>query len=204
MAGLALALVVVWVVVVGAARGMLHARATGETGVRFRDRPGSPQRWARVTGTVGFVLLVLVPVAELAGVPSVPPLDQPAVRAAGLAIAAVGIVGSVFSQAAMGSSWRADVGPAARTELVTSGPFRWVRNPIFTASAMVALGVALMVPNLLALPMLTMIVATYQIQVRLVEEPYLRHVHGDAYRAYSERVGRFIPFVGREPRTRRS
>jgi protein-S-isoprenylcysteine O-methyltransferase Ste14 len=200
MAGLALALIVVWVVVVGAARGMLHARATGETGVRLSDRPGSPQWWARATGTLGFVLLVLVPVAELAGLPALAPLDIPALRAAGAVVVVLGIAGSVVSQSAMGSSWRADVDPAARTALVTGGPFRWVRNPIFTASAVVSVGVALMVPNALALLMLVVMVMTYQIQVRLVEEPYLRRVHGDAYRGYSERVGRFIPLVGRERR----
>ena len=67
-------------------------------------------------------------------------------------------------------------------------------------SALVALGVALMVPNVVVVPMLGVILATYQIQVRLVEEPYLRRVHGDAYRAYAERTGRFIPWLGRDRR----
>jgi protein-S-isoprenylcysteine O-methyltransferase Ste14 len=61
-----------------------------------------------------------------------------------------------------------------------------------------------MVPNALALPMLVVMVTTYQVQVRLVEEPYLRQVHGDAYGAYAERVGRFIPLVGRGRRTKGS
>ena len=30
-------------------------------------------------------------------------------------------------------------------------------------------------------------------QVRFVEEPYLERVHGDDYRRYTERTGRFIP-----------
>jgi protein-S-isoprenylcysteine O-methyltransferase Ste14 len=47
----------------------------------------------------------------------------------------------------------------------------------------------------LALPVAT--VATYQIQVRLVEEPYLERIHGEAYRTYTERTGRVVPFVGR-------
>jgi protein-S-isoprenylcysteine O-methyltransferase Ste14 len=33
--------------------------------------------------------------------------------------------------------------------------------------------------------------------VRLVEEPYLERVHGEAYRAYAERTGRFVPRIGR-------
>ena len=54
-----------------------------------------------------------------------------------------------------------------------------------------------MVPNVVALAMLVATVSTYQIQVRLVEEPYLHQVHGEAYRTYAERTGRFVPWVGR-------
>lgn len=36
-----------------------------------------------------------------------------------------------------------------------------------------------------------------QIQVRVIEEPYLRTVHPQAYPAYAVRVGRFVPGLGR-------
>ena len=36
-----------------------------------------------------------------------------------------------------------------------------------------------------------------EIQVRLVEEPYLLAIHGEAYRAYAAVTGRFVPGVGR-------
>jgi protein-S-isoprenylcysteine O-methyltransferase Ste14 len=36
-----------------------------------------------------------------------------------------------------------------------------------------------------------------EIQIRLVEEPYLERVHGDAYRRYATATGRFVPGVGR-------
>jgi len=39
-------------------------------------------------------------------------------------------------------------------------------------------------------------VATIELQVRLVEEPYLTAKHGDSYRDYAARVGRFVPGVG--------
>jgi protein-S-isoprenylcysteine O-methyltransferase Ste14 len=100
----------------------------------------------------------------------------------------------------MGSSWRADVDPDATTALVTEGPFGWVRNPVFTASTLTALGVALMVPNAVALGMLVATIASYQILVRLVEEPYLERVHGETYRAYAARTGRFVPWLGRGKR----
>lgn len=97
----------------------------------------------------------------------------------------------------MGESWRGDVDPEARTPLVTDGPFRLVRNPILTCTAATAVGLALMVPNILSVLMLAASVAGMQIQVRLVEEPYLERVHGEAYRRYASRTGRFVPSIGR-------
>jgi protein-S-isoprenylcysteine O-methyltransferase Ste14 len=184
----------------GIVRISLHRRYGSGAPVRFTDRPGSPQSWARVLGSVGFVLLVLAPIAELMGLEPFAPLDRLWVRALGLAVALAGILGIVAGQTAMGASWRGDVDPDVRNPLMTSGPFRWVRNPIFTACAITSLGVALMVPNAIALAMLVTTMATYQVQVRLVEEPYLDRVHGEAYRAYAERTGRFVPRIGQRIR----
>jgi protein-S-isoprenylcysteine O-methyltransferase Ste14 len=72
-----------------------------------------------------------------------------------------------------------------------------VRNPVFAGSAITVLGLALVVPNVVSLLMLIAFLAGLEIQVRLVEEPYLLRVHGDAYRAYARRTGRFVPGVGR-------
>ena len=41
------------------------------------------------------------------------------------------------------------------------------------------------------------IVIGVQLEVRVVEEPYLRRVHGDAYEQYTTSVGRFLPRIGR-------
>ena len=115
----------------------------------------------------------------------------------GVATVIIGIAVTLAAQWAMGASWRADVDESARTPLVTDGPFRVVRNPILSATATTLLGLALMVPNILSAIMLVAVVTAMQIQVRLVEEPYLLRVHGDAYRAYAGRTGRFVPLIGR-------
>lgn len=60
-----------------------------------------------------------------------------------------------------------------------------------------------MVPNLVAAVGLVVAVAGIEVQVRQVEEPYLRRVHGRAYTDYSARVGRFLPGLGRTPDARR-
>ena len=42
-----------------------------------------------------------------------------------------------------------------------------------------------------------LLIVGLEIQVRLVEEPHLLRSHGESYRRYAERVGRFLPGVGR-------
>jgi protein-S-isoprenylcysteine O-methyltransferase Ste14 len=198
MAVLALVLIAVWLLLVAGLPTLIQVRRTGDASApRFRDRPGSPQWWARLLSGVGFACAVAAPVAELAGLDPIPLLDRTPVRAAGAMLVVLGIAATLAAQLAMGSSWRPDVDPDTRTVLVTTGPFRLVRNPIFTATAATASGLALMVPNLLAAAMLVAFLAALQLQVRLVEEPYLHRVHGDAYAKYAARTGRFLPWIGR-------
>jgi protein-S-isoprenylcysteine O-methyltransferase Ste14 len=109
----------------------------------------------------------------------------------------VGFAATFAAQLAMGSSWRIGVAEGEITPLVTTGPFAIVRNPIFAAMLVAALGLALMVPNALALAAFVVAVVAIELQVRLVEEPHLVRAHGGLYRRYAARVGRFVPGVGR-------
>jgi protein-S-isoprenylcysteine O-methyltransferase Ste14 len=197
MAILALVVLVAWLGLVTVVRGLIHYRQTGKAPIRARVEPGSAQWWARLTSSVGVLLAVAAPLAELAGLAPIGVLDHQAIRIGGLVLAIAGIAGTLAAQTAMGDSWRGDVDPEARTRLVTTGPFRLVRNPIMTCTGVTAIGLALMVPNLVSALMLAAILTAINVQVRLAEEPYLERVHGDAYRRYAAATGRFIPGLGR-------
>jgi protein-S-isoprenylcysteine O-methyltransferase Ste14 len=119
------------------------------------------------------------------------------VQVVGLALAVAGIVATTAAQMRMGASWRIGVDPAERTGLVTGGAFALVRNPIFTAMLVIALGLTLMVGNVISLAGLAALFAALEVQVRLVEEPYLRTVHGPDYERYTATAGRFLPGLGR-------
>jgi protein-S-isoprenylcysteine O-methyltransferase Ste14 len=200
MALLALALLVAWLALVAGLRSYRMYRRGGGVPIAFEDRPGSAQSWARIISSLGIVLAFAAPIAELAGFAPIAFLDRTILRWSGAVLVLVGIGGTLAAQWAMGDAWRADVDlEVQQGPLVTSGPFRLVRNPILTTTAATAVGLALMVPNVVALLMLVAFVLAMQIQVRLVEEPYLLAVHGDRYRAYAARTGRFLPWIGRMP-----
>jgi protein-S-isoprenylcysteine O-methyltransferase Ste14 len=57
-------------------------------------------------------------------------------------------------------------------------------------------GLTAMVPNWVQLLAVGCLVAAIQLQVRVVEEPYLGRTHGTAYVDYRARVGRFLPRLG--------
>jgi protein-S-isoprenylcysteine O-methyltransferase Ste14 len=192
----ALVLYVVALVVIFGLRSWVQRRRTGSTGFRgFSGTPADAGWWggvlfvaAIVLGLAGLILAVTgVVVAE-------PPL---AVQVCGLLLALVGFAATLMGQIGMGPSWRVGVDPAERTTLVTTGVFAAVRNPVFTAMVAAQAGVVLIVPTwVTGLSLLALVVAV-ELQVRSVEEPYLRAMHGSVYEAYASRVGRFVPGIGK-------
>ena len=181
------------------ARTVIQLRRTGSSGFRgISGRPGSAEWIGGVLFAVAMVLAPVAPLLDLAGVlDPVGALDGEFGHAAGIGLFFGGFVTTVVAQAAMGESWRIGVDESERTALVTGGPFAYVRNPIFSGMIPVAFGLALLVPNVVALVAVVALVVALEIQTRLVEEPYLLRTHGEAYRGYASRAGRFLPFVGR-------
>jgi protein-S-isoprenylcysteine O-methyltransferase Ste14 len=193
---IALALLVLMFLATFVARIVIHYRRTGSSGiVGISGRPGSLEWWGNLIFELS--LFVGAPAAALLQ------LNDRAGRVASLStfigagLMSVGIVGIGIAQATMGSSWRVGVDTSEKTTLVTKGIFGFVRNPIYTAMVLAILGLLVLVPSLLAFVTFVALVLSLQVQVRLAEEPYLLAVHGDAYRSYAARVGRFWPRIGR-------
>lgn len=179
-------------------RTVAHWRRTGDGGWRMKTGgPRTLQWWAKLLFAAALVFGAAGPVATLVGLAPVTGLDRTVVRIAGVVLTMVGVVATLIAQASMGASWRIGVDETERTTLVTTGVFAWVRNPIFTAMIVTSVGLSLMVPNPVSLAATALLVVAIQIQVRGVEEPYLRRIHGDAYATYAASVGRFFPAVGR-------
>ena len=59
------------------------------------------------------------------------------------------------------------------------------------------LGLTLLAPNVVAVGGFVVLLVAIGVHVRVVEEPYLARVHGEAYLSYTRRVGRLVPGIGR-------
>src|SRR5690606_15035331 len=178
MNALALILYAVFAVVAFGWRTWRQWRRTGDTGLRLAATPGTVQWWAKLGFIAALAAGVAAPIAGLAGLDPLELLDHGALRIVGTATAVLGIAATAAAQTQMGASWRIGVDPAERTGLVTTGIFAKVRNPIFTAMLITAVGFTLMVGNVVAVLGLAALIAALEVQVRAVEEPYLRSTHG--------------------------
>lgn len=197
MTALAIGLYVVYLLVAFVVRTIIQVRRTGDSGWRgLSGRPGTAEWWAGVLFAVALLVGVAAPIAGAFGLSTIGRLDHPVLNITGAGLAVAGIALTLAAQLRMGGDWRIGVDETEHTNLVTDGLFAHVRNPIFTAMSLTGLGLTVMVPNLVALTGFVALLVALQLQVRVVEEPYLRRTHGAAYARYEATVGRFVPGVG--------
>ena len=180
-------------------RTLIQLRRTGSSGFKgIGGRPGSIEWIGGVLFAGAIALGVAAPVFALLDVAEpIEALDGTGAHVAGIALFAGGLALTLAAQLGMGTSWRIGVDPSERTDLVTGGLFAVVRNPIYSGMLPASIGIALMVPNVLALAAVAALIVGLEIQTRAVEEPYLLATHGESYRAYASRVGRFVPGLGK-------
>ena len=199
MAKLAAAMLVVFVVLTFFVRVAIQLRRTGATGLTGLRKGAGVLDWLSGLLFVGGMAMAVVSI-ELVLQDDLDPievLDVDALHVIGIALAALGGMAVFLAQLGMGENWRIGVSDEQRTDLVTGGWFSLCRNPIYTAMIVGWIGFTLMVPTWLSFLAVVVIGIGLEIQVRAVEEPYLVRTHGDEYRAYASRVGRFVPSVGR-------
>ena len=198
MAGWALGLMVLYLALAFGVRVGVALRTTGKSGLSGLGSAPAIEVVGGILFFTGVLLGGINPALALADViPAWDELNTPAAHVAGLALCALGIVGTFAAQMAMGASWRIGVDPEERTELVTGGLFDFCRNPIYTFMVIAWLGFALLVPTWIVLAAGVLLVSGIEIQVRLVEEPHMIRTHGETYLAWARRVGRFLPGLGR-------
>ena len=81
--------------------------------------------------------------------------------------------------------------------LVKSGPYRWVRNPMYLGVLSVWFGEAILFHSLLLAGCGLLIAVVVHLFVVFYEEPTLRRRFGESYEAYLRTVPRWLPRVPR-------
>jgi protein-S-isoprenylcysteine O-methyltransferase Ste14 len=113
--------------------------------------------------------------------------------AIGAVLFACGIALAIWARLHIGRNWGMPMTQRAEPELVTSGPYRFVRHPIYSGLLIAMLGTAL-VNNLIGLIVVALLVA-YFYYCGIVEERNLAATFPKAYPEYRSRTKMLIPFL---------
>jgi protein-S-isoprenylcysteine O-methyltransferase Ste14 len=142
-----------------------------------------------VPGTVG----VLVPYLLLRSALPQLQVELGAARLLGLLPAAAGVLGYLWCvwdfMAARGTPAPLD----APKELVVSGLYRYVRNPMYVSMLLFILGQALLYETGLLLLYGLALFVLFHAFVVAYEEPALERQFGESYRRYRRQAGRWLP-----------
>ena len=118
-------------------------------------------------------------------------LESEALRISGLILLIVSFLWTSIAQYQMSASWRIGINYDEKTDLVSSGLFKYSRNPVFLGVLVSYLGTFLIIPNNLSFAILMVTYVTIQTQVRM-EEEYLEKVQGQVYQDYKSQERRWL------------
>ena len=95
----------------------------------------------------------------------------------------------------LGEYFTGDVKARPDQPVITSGPYRWVRHPSYTAGMMMFIGIGLALGSWFSFALLTIAtIATYGYRVA-IEERVLLTTIGEPYGRYMKERKRFIPYI---------
>ncbi|MGH7740621.1 MAG: methyltransferase family protein [Candidatus Eiseniibacteriota bacterium] len=112
----------------------------------------------------------------------------------GLAISAVCLLLALWARHALGRNWSGAVTVKRDHQLVHSGPYRWIRHPIYAGAIGMHIGTALISGRLQGPLAIVLIVLAYVRKTRM-EERVLGEVFGDSYAEYKRESWALVPWV---------
>jgi protein-S-isoprenylcysteine O-methyltransferase Ste14 len=109
------------------------------------------------------------------------------------AITALGLLFAIWARVYLGRNWSPQPAVKERHELVTAGPYAYVRHPIYTGLILMAVGTAL-TGYIVGIVALLLSCAVYLIRIG-TEERIMLELFPHEYPAYQARTKKLIPFV---------
>jgi protein-S-isoprenylcysteine O-methyltransferase Ste14 len=169
----------------------------------FSLRVKATARRESVGSRVSYVVPIMI-AAILVGVPAldIPLLGDRFLRSdnwrawstIGAGITLCGLLFTVWARVHLGRNWSGTVTIKEDHELITSGPYRVVRHPIYTGLLLAFIGQAIAIGQWRGVIAVAIAAGAFWKKLR-IEERWMREHFGSAYHAYGERVAALIPFV---------
>jgi len=150
-------------------------------------------RWTRFAGVRVAAVLIILLLVRPRVLKGHTVTHDPRLQAVGLAIFLLGLALAVWARVYLGRNWGMPMSEKVDPELVTTGPYRAIRHPIYSGIilALVGTAVAVSVYWLIAV----ILVGAYFTYSAVMEERYMAGLFPDAYPRYKRSTKMLIPFI---------
>lgn len=150
-------------------------------------------RWTRFAGVRVAAVLIILLLLRLRVLKGHTVTHDPWLQGVGLAIFLLGLALAVWARVYLGRNWGMPMSEKVDPELVTTGPYRTIRHPIYSGIivAMVGTAVAVSVYWLIAVVLL----GAYFVYSAVMEERYMAGLFPDTYPRYKQSTKMLVPFI---------
>lgn len=163
-----------------------HSRASEAAG---KDRFTLPLLWTVISCSIfaGFFLRAACPQGRLP--------HSRTFYTLGLVLLGLGLMIRWIAIVHLGRFFTVNVAIAKDHQLITTGPYRYVRHPAYTGTLLIFLGFGLCMLNIFSLAAVFLPIAAAFLWRIGVEENALREAFGERYSAYTGVTWKLIPLI---------
>jgi protein-S-isoprenylcysteine O-methyltransferase Ste14 len=120
-------------------------------------------------------------------------IDNAWLEAVGLGVFLLGLALAIWARVYLGRNWGTPMSQKVDPELVTTGPYRYIRHPIYSGIILGMIGTALAISVYLLVAVV--LLGAYFVFSATVEERNMEGFFPETYAAYKASTKMLIPFV---------
>jgi protein-S-isoprenylcysteine O-methyltransferase Ste14 len=117
---------------------------------------------------------------------------DPRIANFGVAVTAAGLLFAVWARGYLGGNWSSSVTVKIGHQLIRTGPYRWVRHPIYSGLTLGMIGTAITQGQLRGVVAVALLWIGFTMK-RRIEEGFMRSTFGHEYEEYSRSTGAIVP-----------
>jgi isoprenylcysteine carboxyl methyltransferase (ICMT) family protein YpbQ len=142
---------------------------------------------------VAFLLILLLLRTNVIRGNSFAVIASPVVQGVGFALFVLGLALAVWARVFLGGNWGTPMSEKVDGTLVTTGPYRYIRHPIYSGLILAMVGTALAVTTYWLIA--AAVIGAYFVYSASVEERTMTRLFPNTYPVYKHSTHMLIPFI---------
>jgi protein-S-isoprenylcysteine O-methyltransferase Ste14 len=117
---------------------------------------------------------------------------EPWIEAFGIALTVAGMAFAIWARAYLGGNWSSNVTVKVDHQLIRTGPYRWVRHPIYSGIILAMIGTALNRRTVRGVIAVVLLWVAFTLKSK-IEERFMEATFGPEYDEYRRGTGALVP-----------